>query len=86
MILYAVAALFSPIFGQIATKFTIVPVFIFYWILTAATGIFMLFWHADPTKTYMLFILAVMLGIIESINTPQPRGILYLENYTIIHL
>ncbi len=74
MVLYGAAAFFSPIFGKIATAFTIIPVFIFYWLLTLGTSIFMLFWESNPDKLYMLFILAVLLGTIESINTPLPRG------------
>jgi hypothetical protein len=74
MVLYGAAALFSPIFGKIAEKFTIIPVFIFYWALTLGTSVFMLFWQGNPENTFMLFLLAFLLGTIESINTPLPRG------------
>jgi hypothetical protein len=75
MVLYSTAAFFSPIFGKIANSFTIVPIFLFFWLLTIGTCVFMLFWESNPDKLYMLFILAVLLGMIESINTLLPRGI-----------
>lgn len=78
MVLYAAATFFSPIFGQIATKFTIIPVFIFYWSLMIGTAIYMLFWQSSPTTLYQLYVLGFLLGTIESINTPQPRGKLLL--------
>ncbi len=74
LVLYGTSAIFSPIFGKLATRFTVIPVMIFYYILMIATCIFMLFWQSSPDTTYMLFILAVLLGTIESINTPIPRG------------
>ena len=80
MILYAAAGIFSPIFGKIASSLTIIPVFIFYWALTIATSIFMLFWESNPDSLYKLFILAGLLGTIESINTPLPRGTKKIQN------
>jgi hypothetical protein len=73
MVLYASAAFFSPIFGKLASL-NIYLVFIFYWLMTIGTSIFMLYWESNPNKLYMLFILAILLGMIESINTPLPRG------------
>ena len=34
----------------------------------------MLFWESTPDTLYMLFILAILIGIIEAINTPIPLG------------
>jgi hypothetical protein len=73
MVLYASAAFFSPIFGKLASL-NIYLVFIFYWLMTIGTSIFMLYWESNSNKLYMLFILAILLGMIESINTPLPRG------------
>ena len=76
MVLYGASAIFSPIFGKLANMFTIIPVFLIYYALTIATCVYMLFWQSNPQTLYPLFIVAVLLGTIESINTPQPRGML----------
>ena len=75
MVMYGSAAVFAPVFGKIAAVFSIVPVFIFYWAMTLGTTIFMLTWESSPDSLYLLFLLAILLGIIESMNTPVPRGI-----------
>lgn len=75
MCLSGVSALFSPVFGKIASKLSIRIVLYFYYALIIGTYSFiLLFWKSNPQTIYFLFILAILLGIIESINIPQPRG------------
>jgi hypothetical protein len=80
MILYATAAFFSPLFGRMTNLYTIVPLYVFYWLLTTASFVFMLFFKSNPESIYKLIILAVLLGTVESLNTQLPRSKLILFN------
>jgi hypothetical protein len=81
MILYATATFFSTLFGRITNLYTIVPLYVFYWILTTASFVFMLFYKSNPESIYKILILAVLLGTVESLNTQLPRSKLVLVKY-----
>jgi hypothetical protein len=74
MTLNGTSTIFAPIFGKIASKLSIQFVLAIYYLFVILTGSYMLFWVSNPNTLHFLFILAILLGLIDSINSAQPRG------------
>jgi MFS family permease len=75
MVIFATSAVLSPIIGKIASKLNIQPILYVLYILIIAISVYLLLWKSTPQTIYNLFILSICFGIVDSINTPQPRAI-----------
>lgn len=75
MVIFATSAVLSPIMGKIASKLALQPILYLLYVLIIAISIYLLLWKSSPDTIYNLFILAISFGIVDSINTPQPRAL-----------
>lgn len=76
MLSTATSALFSPLFGKLASKTNIQFVLSIYYVFVLSTFTYSIYWYAAlPNLVYPIYLLSILFGLIESINTPQPQAL-----------